>query len=218
MKGYTLMMLLLLVGLLVLTIISIYNSIIGSFIFVEEYKKDYLPSKIAQLPEIDLKDIRTYNQYRNFADKINSLILILNRELGVKIPLLDTTEKAWNEISKKIKKYTPLINNYQKLIESAKKFEKEKTKENYKEFYRRLGQFSLESTIISTILFHTITFNTVGYLYRASGLNIMAFKCPTCVSIILSNVYWSLKTYLVGESSKMAESLINNLEMYINRG
>ena len=205
----------LLVILVLLTIVFISNGT-GWLIFVEEYEKDPLPSKIAQLPEINLEDVKTYQQYKSFADKMNDLILILNKELGIKIPLLDTSQEAWNEASKKINKYAPLINNYQELIKSAKRFENEKNEENYREFYLKLGQFSLETTIISATVFHTITFNTVGHLYRASGLNIIALKCPTCVSIILSNAYWSLKTILVEESSEIAEGLINDLKIYVN--
>ncbi len=41
------------------------------------------------------------------------------------------------------------------------------------------------------------------------GLAPVALKCPSCVSVVLSNAYWTIKTVLVEESSKIAEILIN---------
>jgi len=198
---------------IVLTLIFTVIGLTNVSIFGEEYEKDPLPEKISQLPEMDLEDVKTYEQYKNFVDKIDALISILNEHGGFDIPYLEATQESWSEMSKKINKYGPLIDNYQRVVTSAKKFEKNKTEENYREFYLHLGEFSLEMTLISVTLFHTGTFRTVGYVYRASGFNTLAFKCPSCVSTVLSNVYWrSIKTVLVEESSEIAIGIINELK------
>ncbi|HEC92545.1 MAG TPA: hypothetical protein ENI51_06110, partial [Candidatus Atribacteria bacterium] len=165
-------------------LVFIVIGITGQSFFKSDYEKDPLPEKISELPEMNLEDVETYEQYKDFADKINALISILNEQEGFNIPPLETTQESWSEISKKINKYSPLIDNYQELVDSAKKFENNKNEENYKEFYLNLGKFSLEITLISVTLFHTTTFQTVGYVYRASGFNTWALKCPSCVSTV----------------------------------
>ncbi len=200
------------IALLFMSLIFIGIGITTFPMLVENYKNDPLPIEISKLPEMNLEDVKTYEQYKDFTDKINALILILNKQEGFDIPLLETTQEAWSEISKKINKYGPLINDYRELIRSAKKFKNNKTEENYKKFYLNLGKFSLEITLISVTLFHEATFQTVGYVYRASGFNIWAFKCPSCVSAVLSSVYWSIKTVLVEESSKIVEKLLTEFK------
>lgn len=202
--------------LFILALVFIIIGITDWSFFQSDLEKDLLPEKISQLPEMDLDEVETYEQYKDFADKTNALILILNEQGGFDIPPLETTQESWSKVSKKINKYGPLINNYQELVASAKKFENNKNEENYKEFYLNLGKFSLETTLISATLFHTAAFQTTGYIYRASGFNTWALKCPSCVSTVLTSVYWSIKTVLVEESSEIATEILDELEAHIN--
>ena len=178
------------------------------------YQNDILPNKISELPQLNLTDVKNYENYKEFADKTNDLISVLNEQGKFNIPMLKNTQEAWGEVSKKITKYGPLINNYENLTESAKIFEDNQCKENYQNFYLSLGKFSLETSVIGMTLFYSVTFKTVGTLYRASGLNIIALKCPSCISIILSDAYWTIKTVLVEESSKIADGIINKIKEY----
>ncbi|MCL5018675.1 MAG: hypothetical protein M1416_02845 [Candidatus Pacearchaeota archaeon] len=178
------------------------------------YQNDPLPDKVSNLPSLNLTEVKTYENYKEFADKTNDLILILNEQGKFNIPLLKNTQEAWGEVSKKITKYGPLINNYQNLTESAKIFKNNQCDENYKNFYLSLGKFSLETSVIGLTLFYSVTFKTVGTLYRASGLNIIALKCPSCVSTVLSGAYWTIETVLVEESSKVADGIITKIKGY----
>jgi hypothetical protein len=197
---------------LVLALVLIGGALTGYSIFGKDYDKDPLPNKISKIPDLNLTEVKNYETYKEFADKTNDLILIINEQAKFNIPLLKTTQEAWGEASKKITKYGPLINNYQGLIQSAKKFEGDRSEENYKGFYLNLGKFSLETSIIGATLFYSASFQGVGILYRASGLNSIALKCPSCVSTILSSAYWTIKTTLVEESSKIAEISIDKLK------
>lgn len=200
---------LIILGILALLLIA--GGITGFSVWGNNWDDDPLPGKIASLPEMNLQTVDSYDQYKQFADNTNDLIKIINEQGRFNIPLLKTTEEAWGEASKKITKYGPLINNYQNLTGSARIFENNKCKQSYQAFYLSLGKFSLETSIIGITLFYTASYQTVGILYRASGLGPVALKCPSCVSVVLSSAYWTVKTTLVEESSKTAENLINKL-------
>lgn len=183
----------------------------GNSVFGEDYSDDPVPYKISELSNLDLEDVDNFEKYKTFADNINDLILILNDKLKTEIPLLETTQEAWGKASKTITKYSPLINNYNDVILSSKDFISDPSQEKYQNVYKELGTFSLEFTFISATLFHTATFNTVGTFYRASGLNTFALTCPSCVSVMLSSAYWTIKTVLIEKASEGSEHIFDKL-------
>jgi len=185
--------------------------ITGKSIFGEDYKDDPIPYKISELSSLNLEEVDNYEKYKQFAGNTNNLILILNDQLGTKIPKLESTQEAWSKVSKTITKYGPLINNYNEVVLCSKDFINNPTQEQYQQVYRELGVFSLEFTFISATLFHTATFNTVGTFYRASGLNTFALRCPSCVSVMLSSAYWAIKTVLVEKASEGADYIFDKL-------
>ncbi|MFA5070906.1 MAG: hypothetical protein WC511_00875 [Candidatus Pacearchaeota archaeon] len=200
------------VGIIALLLIG--GGITGFSFFGNDYSKDPLPEQISKVPQLNLTEVNNYESYKEFADKTNDLISILNEQGKFNIPKLQATQEAWGEVSKKITKYGPLINNYQNLTQSANIFENNKCKENYQNFYISLGKFSLETSVIGITLFYTASYQTVGILYRASGLSNIALKCPSCVSVVLSSAYWTIKTVLVEETSKIADGIINKIKEY----
>jgi len=196
---------------LAVLVIIVGLKITGNPVIGEDYVDDPIPYKVAELSELNLEDVDNFEKYKSFADNVNNLILILNDGLETEIPLLEKTQEAWGKASKTITKYGPLINNYNGVILSAKDFESLPSEDRYKKVYQELGVFSLELTFISATLFHTATFNSVGTFYRASGVNTFAFKCPSCVSVMLSSAYWTIKTVLVEKASEGAESFFDKL-------
>lgn len=184
----------------------------GNSVFGEDYKDDPIPYKISELSNLNLEDVDSFEKYKTFADNVNNLILILNDKLKTDIPLLEKTQEAWDKTSKTITKYSPLINNYNNVILSSKNFTLNPSQEKYQIVYKELGVFSLEFTFISATLFHTATFGTVGAFYRASGFNTFALKCPSCVSVMLSSAYWTIKTVLVEKASEGAKDIFDKLE------
>ncbi len=174
-------------------------------------ENDKLVYGISKLPELNLEDIKTYEQYKEFADKSNDLISIINKQTGASIPEFETTTEAWSKASKFISKYAPLINNYNLLIDSSRNFEEDKSDLNYRDFYEKMGVFSLEFTFISASIFHQVTFDIVGGVFRSIGIGSLALKCPACASAIMSSAYWSIKTALVESASKGADEIFKKI-------
>jgi len=193
---------------LILAFVGIANGIAGNYILGPE-QDHQLASDIAKLDKMDLDTIDTYEKYKEFADSTNNLITILNQKESYEIPYLKTTQESWFEVSKKINKYSPLINNYNNLIVCSENYECEYNEATRQEFYLATGKFSLETAIIGITLFHSVAYQTAGALYRASGMTQLAFKCPSCVSTVLSSSYWPIKTILVEESSVVADKLFD---------
>src|SRR3989344_5536418 len=94
---------------LVLALLLIGGGITGNSIFGEKYSDDPLPSEISKLPQLSIEEVENYENYKEFVDKTNDLILILNEKGKFNVPLLENTREAWSEASKKITKYSPLI-------------------------------------------------------------------------------------------------------------
>jgi len=187
----------------------------GKFIFGESREYDPLAEKLSQIEPLNLSSVEKYEGYKEFADKMNDLILIINEQTGTKVPKFETTQESWSKASKQIQKYSPLINNYNSLVLAAKQHKKEKTEETYQNFYKELGTFSLEFTFISATLFHQVTFNLVGGVARSLGIGSLALKCPSCASTIMSSVYWGIKGFLVESASKASEEIFNKLNVSI---
>lgn len=167
---------------------------------------DDIPEQVAKLELLNLTTIDTYKKYKDFTDNINSLIEILNGKNDLfNIPKLKGTREEWGKISNKINEYGPLINNYNEVVSSAKKFNINKSNETLKEFYFKSGKFAFETTIIFVGFFYTTSYEAVGVVYRAVNLNRLALKCGPCVSFILSSEHWAIRGLLVEKSSELFE-------------
>jgi hypothetical protein len=170
-----------------------------------------LVNKIAEMPLLELGTVNSYEKFKDMADNFNSLISLLNREGGYNIQELEVTEESYQKISRVLTEYGPLINNYNRVVKSAKDYDGSIEKEQA--FYNAVGNFTLETFLIGTAAFGSYTYESVGVLYRASGLNVIAPSCPTCISIILGNAHWFVRTYMVEKSSETAETILNQMEL-----
>jgi hypothetical protein len=170
-----------------------------------------LANKIAKMPLLELETVDSYDRFEAMADNFNNLIRLLNREGGYNIQELEVTEESYQKISRVLTEYGPLINNYNRVVKSAKDYDGSIEREQA--FYKAVGNFTLETFLITTAVFGSFTYESIGVLYRASGLNIIAPSCPTCVSIILENAHWFARTYMVEKSSETAEQILNRLEL-----
>jgi hypothetical protein len=176
----------------------------------EDFVSDGLPREVARLSLLNLTSVDTFEKYQSFADNMNALIHLLNEKTDLfNIPELSATQEAWGKASNKITEYGPLINNYNNVVSAAKEFEKVQTKENLKAFYVHSGKFGFETALIVGAVFYTAVYTSVGYAYRAVQMNRLAFECGTCVSVILGNTHWFLRTTLVEGSSQLAQKLMN---------
>lgn len=170
-----------------------------------------LANKIAEMPLLELETVDSYEKFKDIADNFNDLIRLLNKEGGYSIQEFEVNEESYQKISRVLTEYGPLINNYNEVVKSAKYYDG--TIEKEETFYKALGSFALETFLIGTAAFGSFTYENIGVLYRASGLNVIAPSCPTCISIILGNAHWFVRTYMVEKSSETAEQILNRIEL-----
>ena len=208
---------LVMVGIIILIVIGLFFIKLSGYTILGESKEhDPLASKISSLEELILESVENYENYKEFADRINLAIEIISENAKVDIPKLKTTQESWSKASKTITKYGPLINNYNTMVTSAKIYNNNKTETNYNIFYKELGVFSLEFTFISATLFHQVTFNLVGGVFRGLGIGSLALKCPSCASAIMSSAYWTIKSTLVESASSSADWIFEKLGYKFN--
>jgi chromatin segregation and condensation protein Rec8/ScpA/Scc1 (kleisin family) len=170
-----------------------------------------LATKLAEMPLLELETVDSYEKFSDMADKFNDMTRLLNNEGNYHIREIEVTEESYQKISRVLTEYGPLINNYNRVVKSAKDYDGSIEKEQV--FYTALGSFTLETLLITTAVFGSFTYEGIGVLYRASGLNIIAPSCPTCVSIILGNAHWFVRTCMVEKSSETAEQILNGIEL-----
>ena len=80
------------------------------------------PFTVAKLSPINI-DVNSYDNFILFADGINSLIDIMNRQEIYDIPKIEVTYSTWNKSMDVIETYGPLIGSYNEVILSAKTYE-----------------------------------------------------------------------------------------------
>lgn len=175
---------------------------------VVKFSNETLPLSISNLPLMDITSVDSFQKYEKFATYMNNLIEILNEQSDIfNIPFLVTTREGWKKASRFIVEYGPLIDNYNEVVTSAKNQKENPSEENAKTFYIAAGKFGFETALIVGAVFYTVAFQGVGIVYRAVNLNTLAFKCGTCVKIILSNAHWTIRTALVEGSSQLAQTI-----------
>jgi hypothetical protein len=171
---------------------------------------------VAKLPLLDISSVENYQQFTDFADAVNVLVKLLNKESNgtFSIPLIDISFTEYQNMSRVITKYSPLIGNYNDVVESAKQVHNGKS--DKKEFYKASAILGLEVAVIFSGIFYQISYDSVGVVYRAVGLNRFAFEYPSCVSFILSEAHWAIRTALVEESSKIANTFLDAIQSTYN--
>ena len=183
--------------------------------------------KIAEIPSSNNLNFNDYNEYLNFVLKTNTLIKILNEQttwfdisyLDDSVGAFTKLSKSIEDVDKKVTKWGPLVNNYNEVIEYAKIYKNNSTKENKNNFYYASTKFGFEFSIISGAVFYQASYQTVGGLYRISGLSSFARTCPTCVSSGLSLVHWEIRNELGELSSKTFDKMkeVNFNENKLNK-
>lgn len=169
----------------------------------------------AELKPIDDKTINTLEGYHTIADQINFMIHFLNREMGLDLEELKGTQTEYEKLSRIITEYAPLIGNYNKIVKAATEYKNG----NYnarEDYYKAVAEFSLELIIIQAAVFYKPSYKLTGIIYRNSGLNRLAFKCPSVVSHLLSSLHWYLRNLMVNKSSEVARCLIDEIDTLYN--
>jgi len=168
-----------------------------------------------QLPPLDNDTVDTCTSYQEIADRMNQLITFLNREGdSFKIPQLDSSREGYDKVSKVVTEFTPLINSYNEVISSSKRVVRNHP-ESLPEFQIASSKFALEVGLIYYAAGYKASYELVGFAYRSIGLNRLAFKCPTCVQVVLSDAHWFARNSFVEEAGKQMDTLITCIENII---
>lgn len=177
------------------------------------FLNDTLPLKVSELESLSLTSVDTFHKYKQLADKTNSLIRILNEQTDMfDIPLLEPTQEGWNKASRYITEYGPLINNYNNVITEANNYKVIQNEQNLKNFYLSAGVFAFETALIVWAVYYKAAYTSVGIAYRSTNLNRLALKCGSCVSVILSEAHWFVRTVLVEGTSQAFQFAIRTTE------
>jgi hypothetical protein len=179
----------------------------GNSIFGENHRNDQFIEEISLLTPLTFDSVNSLEQYQEFADGTNVMLNLFEDKFNLKIERLDSTQKGWDKLSKVITKCGPLLGNYNNIIYFSKKHEAEHTKESYSDAYVGIRSFAFEFAILSATSTHQLTFKTIGKVFGRLGIGKVALKCPTCARTIMSGAYWSLKSYVVEESSGLIDQI-----------
>ncbi len=177
----------------------------GTVELAEQVMKKDLPLSVAGLPEMDLSTVEGFEKFQKFADTSNALIDVLNEHNELfDIPRVQKRHEAYSKASTTITEYGPLVGSYNRVIHTARIYEESQTDDNLIDFYKTSGGFALEIGVITWAVFYRASYYSVGFVYRAVGLNKLAFKHPKLVSHILSNAHWTVRNTMVTASSQLA--------------
>lgn len=152
------------------------------------------PFTVAKLSPINI-DVNSYDNFILFADGINSLIDIMNRQEIYDIPKIEVTYSTWNKSMDVIETYGPLIGSYNEVILSAKTYEINPTSDNFRTFYVNTASFAIEVILIYDIaVANPSLLKTVARpaLKEIEALTITLSRlynlnkyCPTCYKTII---------------------------------
>jgi hypothetical protein len=169
-------------------------------------------SEIAKLQPLDNNSVSQFESYKSFADNVNDIISILKDKTKFdNIPTLDASLDGYKKFSNVVTKWAPLVGTYNKLVYSARNYN-ESNQSSVQEFYTSAATFGFETSIIYTAAFYSISYDSVGMIYRESGMQELAFVCGPCVSVVLSDAHWFIRGALVEGSSKAFESIVDCMQ------
>ncbi|MFZ2456106.1 MAG: hypothetical protein WAX07_06490 [Candidatus Altiarchaeia archaeon] len=170
---------------------------------------------VSQLPPLDNNTIDMSMNYKEIADRINQMITLLNREGDAfKIPQLDSSREGYEKVSKIVTKFTPLVNSYNEVVASSKKVVRNHP-DSLPEFQTSSSKFALEVGLIYYAAGYKASYELVGFVYRSIGLNRLAFTCPTCVQVVLSDAHWFVRNSFIEEAGKQIDTLVTVIEKSI---
>ena len=111
---------------------------------------------------------------------------------------------------REVKRYSPLIDNYNHLITYSNEFNPENDESVNKLLTKTVG-FTVETLLIFGGVFYQFAFITTGYLASAFGLTKLASVCGPCVSAVMSGGHWVIRNGLVEKTSEYAEKEVSDV-------
>ena len=143
-------------------------------------------------------------------DNLNLAIKIINDKSGSNIKYFSKEIEAYDKFMREVKRYSPLIDNYNHLITYSNEFNPENDESVNKLLTKTVG-FTVETLLIFGGVFYQFAFITTGYLASAFGLTKLASVCGPCVSAVMSGGHWVIRNGLVEKTSEYAEKEVSDV-------
>ncbi len=160
--------------------------------------------KKSNLEKIDLNKIQSYDDYKKMIDNLNLMIEIINNNAGTNIKPFNKGVEAHKKFMLKIKRYSPLIDNYNYLITYSYEFDPS-DEESVNRLLTKAVGFSVESILVFGGVFYQFAFITTGTLASTFGITKLASVCAPCVSTVMSGMHWIIRNGLIEKTSEISE-------------
>jgi len=184
-------------------------------LFTEDFSHN-----VAKLHPINI-DVNSYENFIIFADSINSLIDLLNRQERYDIPKIEVTSVTWNKAMNVIETYGPLIGSYNEVISSARAYETNPTSDNFKIFYINTASFAIEVILIYDIaVANPSVVRNIAKIGKPqletlattiTRLSKIDKYCPTCYTTIVEKVEDVIIQTLKEDLLDGAESILDQI-------
>lgn len=161
--------------------------------------------KNSNLKEIDLKNIQSYDNYKEMIDNLNLMVKIINEKGGTGIKYFSKEIGAYDKFLLEVNRYTPLINNYNDLIYYSKNLDPT-NEESVNMLITKSVGFTVEAILIFGGVFYKFAYLAVGNFASALGLTKFASVCGPCVSAVMSSGHWIIRNGMIEKTSGLSEA------------
>jgi|APSaa5957512576_1039674.scaffolds.fasta_scaffold00001_74 hypothetical protein len=207
-----------------------HNKVTGNIVKIVDSSKDYLsdlkknesaqfelkydlaksianPIKKANLKKLDVKEFYSYEDYKLMVDKLNFVINVYNDKIDKEMKLFGKASDNYHKFNNNLNRYAPLVDNYNELVGAC--YSLDKTDSSSVDLVlKKSVSFTVELMLITSGGVHKLVFSGVGSFSRTFGLTTFARTCPTCVSTVMSSMYWVAKGYIVNKAGDLSEKII----------
>jgi len=171
-----------------------------------------LSSKIKDFPQIDETTFKYYEKFEKFVTDVNTIIDLSNENFGTwfkKIEISDVEFKKFSKNVDNLQKYSPLIEPYNRLIESAKNINRNDLR-TINRFYINLFLFGTDVVLTHNKVFYNIELKYAYYLNNELNLVKIKSICGNvCYEFVLNQSYYFINIYIT--------QVKDNVEIWLNQ-
>lgn len=166
--------------------------------------------KKSNIQKIDLKKVQSHDEYKKMIDNLNLMIQIINSKAGTNIKFLSKEIDAYNKFMLEVKRYSPLIDNYNSLIRYSYELNPH-DEESVNILLTKTVGFTVEALLIVGGVFYQAAFIATGTFANAFGLTKLASVCGPCVSTVMSSMHWIIRDGLIEKVSEYSEKGVSSV-------
>ena len=168
------------------------------------------------LKPIDVNILEEYSSYTSEMSKVNRIIDTLNENTDLdfeRIPIDVSTHNKFIQKIDKSKKYVPVINSYNELINSSYDVLRDRTNEMHiRKFYIAAFLLGVDIVFIQSGSIHKTAFQSVGKLnVELKLMNTVPYLGYSGYGFLLSTIYWTLRGYIEGFKNDVFSTILYEL-------